>query len=294
MELAATLLTIALNVSIALTVFAYALRAGSEDVRFLLRERRLLALSLLSIFVLTPFIAIAIVEWIEMPYVARVALVALSVSIIAPALPSKSSEAGGHRSYAIGLTMTAAVVAIVAVPVLVDLLGRVTERPYGVPTAEIAGYVLTILGAPLVAGVLFRSVAPGFARRIYRPLIRVGVVISTVALVGELVPMLPKVWSLVGTGTILGMVLFTVAALATGHLMGGPDRERELVLALFSATRHPAIAFTITTANFPGERFSAAIILCLIVNAIVCFPYVGWHRRRHRSLLAATRGDHAS
>jgi BASS family bile acid:Na+ symporter len=280
MRLAATLLTVSLNVGIALTVFAYALRASSADVRFLLRHRRLVAVSLLSVFVITPAIAVAVVGWIDMPVAAKVAIVSLSLSIIPPALPRKQRAAGGDRSYANALAVIVAAVAIVLVPALVDLLGRTTDRPYGVPVSEIAGYVFTILGVPLLAGILVRRVRPAAARRLSEPLTRVAVIVAAVALVGELVSTLPSLWDVIGFGALLGMLIFTVASLAAGHLMGGPDREHELVLALATATRHPAIAITIATANFPGERVSASVILCLIVNAVVCAAYLRWQKHR--------------
>ena len=36
---------------------------------------------------------------------------------------------------------------------------------------------------------------------------------------------------------------------------------------------------SIAAANFPGEKFAAAIIGCVIVQAIVCSLYVRWQRR---------------
>jgi BASS family bile acid:Na+ symporter len=67
--------------------------------------------------------------------------------------------------------------------------------------------------------------------------------------------------------------------LAVGHVMAGPDREHQIVLALSSACRHPGIALTIAAVNYPDQRFGAAILLYLIVSAAVCLPYIAWQRR---------------
>ena len=60
----------------------------------------------------------------------KIALVALAVPArLPPLLPKKTLKAGGEASYAIGLVVAAAVLAIVVVPVAVELLGRAFGKP---------------------------------------------------------------------------------------------------------------------------------------------------------------------
>jgi BASS family bile acid:Na+ symporter len=54
--------------------------------------------------------------------------------------------------------------------------------------------------------------------------------------------------SLVGNGTILALGAFTLAGLAAGHLLGGPNRDDCTVLALATASRHPGVALAIASA----------------------------------------------
>jgi hypothetical protein len=54
-------------------------------------------------------------------------------------------NAGWHGSYGIRLVVIVAVLAPIGIPLLVGLLGRIMDRPYGVPLAEIAGVVLTLI-----------------------------------------------------------------------------------------------------------------------------------------------------
>ena len=283
-EVGLHVLPIWLNVGIALAVFAAALRAVPADARFLIHERRLLGLSLLSIFVVTPAIAIAVVEWIDMPARARLAIVALSFSIIAPALPHKLGD-GAHRPYANTLMLLVAFVSIAFIPLLVDLMGRVTEHDYDAPPGEIAQYVGLIIALPLASGMLVRWRWRTFADRVTLRLTRFAFVFTTIAIAIEVVLTLPAIWRLVDTGTVLGMTVFTVAAIGAGHLMGGPRPGDEMVLALSTATRHPSVALTVATINYPEQRFSSALMLCLIINAIVSGIYIRWHRR-HRQITA--------
>jgi BASS family bile acid:Na+ symporter len=63
--------------------------------------------------------------------------------------------------------------------------------------------------------------------------------------------------------------------------MGGPHPDDRLVLALSTASRHPAIALAVAKANFPEEpRLGATILLYLLVNAIIGILYLSWHKRR--------------
>jgi hypothetical protein len=46
------------------------------------------------------------------------------------------------------------------------------------------------------------------------------------------------------------------------------------------ACRHPGIALSIASANFPDEQFAGTILLYLIINAVVGMAYLGWRRRQ--------------
>uniref|UniRef100_UPI002AB04A29 hypothetical protein n=1 Tax=Paraburkholderia sp. J94 TaxID=2805441 RepID=UPI002AB04A29 len=88
-----------------------------------------------------------------------------------------------------------------------------------------------------------------------------------------------------GHGTLIAIVAFALAGLVIGHCLGGPEPEHASVLALSTASRHPAIALAISAANFPGEQFAPTLVLYLIVCTIIAIPYVKW--QRHRSVLAS-------
>jgi predicted Na+-dependent transporter len=68
---------------------------------------------------------------------------------------------------------------------------------------------------------------------------------------------------------------FSIAALAVGHWLGRPAPEQRRVLALSTASRHPAIAIAIAAANFSEPKpVMGAVVLYLIVSAVVAMPYV--------------------
>jgi BASS family bile acid:Na+ symporter len=132
---------------------------------------------------------------------------------------------------------------------------------------------------PLAVGMIVRAVSPGIAERLAAIVMVVVKVLLPVAVVAVLAGAMTAIYALIGAGTVLALTIFTVAGLAIGHVLGGPDPGHSSVLALSTACRHPAIAFAIASTNFPDLHFAALILLYLIVSAIIGIPYLMWQQR---------------
>lgn len=277
----ATLISIILRASVTLMVFALGLRVSLGDVIHLFGRPGLLLRSTLSMNVVMPLFAAAVVASIDLHPPVRIALLLLSISPVPPLLPARELKAGGGSSFTFGLLVTEAALAILIVPISVELFERVFGRQAHVTAAAVALVVLITVLAPLGAGMLVRRAAIGLADRIVKPLS----VVATVLLLASLIPILfiamPSIVTLIGNGTLAAIVAFILAGLGAGHLLGGPEPENRTVLALSTASRHPAVALSIASANFPGEKLVlAAVLLYLVMNAFLSLPYMIW-RRRH-------------
>ena len=110
-------------------------------------------------------------------------------------------------------------------------------------------------------------------------------------LVVAFVPVLIAQWraivALVGDFTLLATVAFVLVGLAVGHFLGGPDPDQRTVLALSTATRHPAVAMAIAHDAHDKHAVLAAILLILLVGGIASVPYVQWRRRSHERAVKA-------
>jgi BASS family bile acid:Na+ symporter len=284
------LVLLAIQVSIIATVFGFGLRASTDDVLYLVRRPGLLGRSLLAVLVIMPIVAVALISTFHFPPTVNVVLSALSVSPVPPLFPKKGDKAGGPGSYGVGLMATLAVLSIGLVPLGValmgrlmpmvgELLGRVFRQPFGMGPGPIAAVMLKMVLLPLGVGVAIRTLVPATANRLAGPVSTAANVMLPLAILPLAVVVLPTVWGLIGDGTVVAFVLFVIVGLAVGHVLGGPDPHHAGVLALASASRHPAIALTIAAANFPEERFGGTIVLYLIVNTIVAIPYIAWQRK---------------
>jgi len=275
------LIMLAVKASIALTVFALGLAARLDDVLFVFRRPGLLLRSLLAMNVVMPVVAAALAIAFDLHPAVKIALVALGVSPVPPVLPRKQRKAGGRGSYAIGLLVAAGLLAIIVVPVALEVIKAVFGVPVHLSPWVIAQLVFMTVLAPLGSGLIVGYLAPAFAARMARPLSLVSMVVLVVAALPILIAVAPAMLSLIGNGTLAAFAAFTVVALTVGHLLGGPHPTDRTVLALSTATRHPGVALAIATANFPEQKLVVpALLLYAIMAALVSVPYMKWRRRQ--------------
>ena len=92
----------------------------------------------------------------------------------------------------------------------------------------------------------------------------------------------PAIQSLFGNGTVLIIAIVAVIGLVIGHVLGGPVDSDRTVLALSTATRHPAVALAVATSGGAEAKPElAAILLYVIVAVLVGVPYTLWRRKRN-------------
>jgi BASS family bile acid:Na+ symporter len=263
-------------------VFGLGLSSTFDDTSYLFRRPSEFVRSLLAMAIVMPLVATLLAAAFDFHPAVKIALIALAISPVPPLLPKKQRKAGGRASYAVGLLVAAALLSIVLVPVAVELLGRgfgtATHHISFLAVARLA--MMAVLG-PLLAGLLFRSVAPAIAERIVRPMSLIATVLLFACALAVLFSAWEPIVSLIGNGTIVALAAFIIIGLITGHLLGGPGDEDRSVLALATAARHSGVAMAIASANFRDQKLApAAILLYLLLSAILTIPYVMW-RRRH-------------
>jgi BASS family bile acid:Na+ symporter len=274
------LILLALKFAILGTVFGYGLKATVADLMYLVHRPRLLLRSVLAVLVIMPVLTVAMVKILDLPTATEATLVALAISPVPPLLPNKETKAGGHASYALGLLIVMALVAIVAMPVAIWIVEGVFARSFTVSPGAIAQIVSTMIVLPLAAGMIVRGFLSAVAARLQAPVRWASTAILVVAALMLLAGASGTIRHAIGGGTAIALAAFVGCGLAMGHFLGGPEPENSTVLALSTASRHPAIALTVAAVNFPNERFVGVVLLYLLIVTAVCVPYVAWRRRR--------------
>jgi BASS family bile acid:Na+ symporter len=269
-----------LQVSILLTVFGFGLETTLHDLQYLVRRPALLARSLLAMFVIMPIVAVILVRAFALRPSFEIALLALAISPVPPLLPGKEGKAAGHAAYGLALMAVVSILAIVVVPLWVQLLGRYFDRQLQMPPAAIARVVVVMTILPLITGVMVRTLLPGVATRLEKPARLVSTVLLVAGALALVIAAMPVIWSVTEPGILVAVTVFVLIGLSVGHWLGGPQPEDATVLALSTASRHPAIALAVAKLNFPDEpHLGATILLYLILLAVLSLPYVRRQRR---------------
>jgi len=284
----ATLLPLAIEIALFLMVVSLGLKATAGDLLYLFRRPGQLVRALLSMDVIVPLIAIVLASRFTHDPPVKIALVTLALAPLPATFPKKALKAGCKVSYTVGLMVAITLVAIVYIPFALDLIGRRFGIAVQMSHGAIWGLVFGTLLVPLLVGVAIHHITPAFADRASAPVARAGDILLLVAVIPIAIKVLPAMWSLVGNGTVVVMLIFALLSLMSGHLLGGPDPEDRTVLALSSSFRHPGIALAIAHANFPDQKLApAAVILYGVVAAIAAKPYVMFRKRERAGAVTA-------
>lgn len=167
------LIPIAAQVSVFVSVFGFGLRAGPQDVLYLLRRPRLLGLSLLSMFVVMPVFALVLVLVFERSPAVAIAVSTLALSPVPPLLPRTEDQAEADTSYGFGLMVTVALLSILIVPALVGFLGRIMGLQFVYPAQTVMIEMLRVVVLPVILGLLLNRLAPQLAERLKEPITRI-------------------------------------------------------------------------------------------------------------------------
>lgn len=278
----AALVQLTLKVSFTLTVLCVGLNSRPHDAAYLLRRPGMLLRSLTSMNVAMPLAAIFLAASFPLNPAVKIALVALSASPMPHSFPKKAMKAGDDGAYAVSLYVILTAIACFMAPLTLWAMGKGLGVGFHVPPSSIARMMWIDALLPLVVGALIRLALPTFAAK----LAPTSEKVATLGLLVAAIPVLITAWrpmmALVGDGTLLAFVLFGVFGLVTGHLLGGPEDDHRVTLALATASRHPGVAATVAAMLFPAQKLvPPAVILNLLVGIALTTAYARWLKHRH-------------
>jgi BASS family bile acid:Na+ symporter len=260
-----------------LMVTALGLQADPGDGTALLRQPRRLFRSMLAMLVVMPIVAVGLGRALDLDPAVRIALASLALSPVPPFLPPRSIRAGSGSSYAIGLLVATSIVSIIQVPVALALMSRVLDIPLSLSFRSVLLPVGWSVLAPLLVGLVVRRFAPAWAARVAVPAARLATLLFLLGLAPLMVSSLGKAMPLIGIGTLLAMLVFSLTGLGVGHLLGDGAAGDRATLALATAARHPGVALAIAVANFPDQTLVLpALLLYILLGTIVSVPYFRW------------------
>jgi BASS family bile acid:Na+ symporter len=275
--MAMALVVAGLKASILCMVFAVGLGAQPRQALFLLIHPRRLLRMLAAMHLIMPLLVIAAVGGLPLALEVKIALLALAVSPVPPMLTLKAPRAAGSSEYSVGLLVSNCLLAVVIVPLSLGVGELLLGRPSEIPPLEIVLRMIVTVLAPLLAGSAVHVFAPRLAGAAVRPLLVASVVLLLMTALPVLIASGSLIVQMTGNGMLLAFAAFVATGLLVGHLLGGPEPENRVVLALATASRHPGIAIALAQSAFPAQKLVVpAVLAYLLVSAVVSAAYLRW------------------
>jgi BASS family bile acid:Na+ symporter len=267
------IIPLVITISLGLLELGIGLDSSWSDATSFFRRPRELLKAVVSVNIVPPLAAVVLVGLFPLSAASRVAILLMAVSPAPPFAPEKAMKIGAERTYACGLYVALVVLAVATVPAMTWFLARVYGADVSIRPVDVAGKVALKALLPMAVGVAIRWKLPALAERVAPVVSKLAVFLLLAAVIPILIALWPKISALAGDGTIAAAMLMVAAALAAGHLLGGPGRMERATLAVTSATRHPGIAMMIASANSADKKVSLAIVLVLLAGLLTVAIY---------------------
>ncbi len=269
------LLLILLKGSVVTLILAIGMSSTFSDLAYLWRRPALLARSFLAMYIMVPLAAWLIIKVFPIAPAVKAALLILAASAGAPLLPRKLLGLGSG-AYTFSLVVSSSVLAIFFVPAWVALLGRHFEAAAAISPVVVGLVVAKTFLVPLAIGMVLRAFAPAWCERVANRLLA----FAGIVLAGCGIALLAVNWEVLLHVRVMGiaaLVALLLAALAIGHVLGGPLPDDRTALAVACSTRHIGLAVLVAS-SFPGSRSAVLVAVYILVSLLVTLPYLRWRR----------------
>jgi BASS family bile acid:Na+ symporter len=230
-------------------------------------------------FVLVPGVTVAVARLFQLPRETAIGMILLGAAPFAPVVPVFARLARSDLALAAGFTSLFPVLSAFATPIICGLALRWLPGEASVPFRP--GMVLLVLvmtiTLPLVLGVACHHYAPGFSRRLLRPMeilseatgaLSLGYV--TVTEFGEILQ--TGVWSLVAMGIVFEVCTWL------GWWLGNGSAAARQVVAFGTGNRNIALALLIAIQSFPRTRVVSAVVANGLLLILLGLLHVAWWR----------------
>lgn len=272
-------LLLSVKVSIGALILSIGMGARFSDIIYLLHRPQLLLRSLLAMYVLVPLAALLIVKIMPLNLNVKAALLVLAVSSGAPLLPRKLQQVGGN-AYTFSLLIISSLLAVVVVPAWLTFLVKYFDISVEFSILDAAIVIAKAFLLPLAIGMLFAALFPRANERIAGKLWVIAWLVFIVAILGLLALNWQFFLEVHGTGIVALVVLMIISA-AIGHVLGGPNPETRIALAIACCTRHLGVAVIVASA-FRGPRAVILLTAYILCSALVSIPYLKWQQKKRQ------------
>ena len=257
-ELLTQSLPLAIAVFVATAMFSLGLDLKLEQIVAPLRDRRLMAVSLVASVVVVPLIAFVLAALIPMDSSLRTGFLIYALAAGTLAGPKFVQMAKGNAAFAVGLLAVLVVITVVGVPMAISLIVPDAHVERG----KVLLKLLLVVALPVGLGLYLRAQREHFAVRL-RDLMHRAAMILLLLVLAQLCYVHVGAVLALETGALAAGLLFFPIAFAAGYAMGGPERANRRALAIMTFARNGSIALMIAAQVFAHEPKVTTMILVM-------------------------------
>ncbi len=274
------ILTKVLNIVILIFLVSTMLSVGlSLTVRQILgplRNARLFISSLVSCYILVPFIAVVVSRLFGLDEPLKVGLVLFSMAAGAEAGPKLAGFAKANVAFSVGLLVASLCISVVFIPLVLGLLLPETH----IATGKLLIKLLLGVGLPLSIGLVLKARYAAIADRISPYTHKTSTIFMALMTIGIVGLNINEIVGLFGSGTIGAAIVFVVGSVFVGYLLGGPGRDNRWTLAFMSGGRNASISLVIASQVFTDPKVLLMITVTVVLQLAIILPLSVYAGRR--------------
>lgn len=266
--------------SLLFLVMSFGLDLQLEEAFAFVQAPGLSARAMAAMFLAVPATALALALALPLVPATQFALLALAVSPMPPVFPGKGAKVGGGRRYVMSLFVLATAFTFIAAPLILHIDARVLGVGLAFEPRQVSITLGVTAVGPLVAGLILGRLAPSLAMRISQPMAQIGKALLGLTALVALVVTAPNLWQAIGNFTLVACAILATAALAIGHLLGGPGEGNRAALATAASLRHPGVAMAMAASagTAASQQITATILIYLIIATLLGIAYDRWRK----------------
>jgi predicted Na+-dependent transporter len=254
----------------------------------LLRDRRLVILSVGANFIVMPIVGIVLARMLDFPDGIAPGFILIGCAAGSSVLPRLAEISKANIPLAKGLALLLTLISIFFIPLL---------YPYISPGISAnAGILLLILAVciliPLLSGLYIQRKRPVFADRWSPRMNKISVIVMIVVIIAFWALYVNDIVISAVSGEFviiaLAILVFLLIALGVGYLLAGKDRNSRIVTALGTAERNIAAAALVAAFGIGNHAILLLVLLTGLIGLIL-FHYVSkWLGKEKRNEPAGT------
>lgn len=272
-----------LNFFVVVVMLSIGLRTSGGELVETLRDRRLLARTLLANCIVIPAVGFLLVHLFPVTSAARIGIMLLAAIPGTPIALQFTRLAKTRLAFAAALTFVLSLVSIAMTLLAIATMPEMVRHDEK-PLLLLLGSLLIYVALPLWVGLWVAKRVPKVASRLVLPLGGLATV-AFLLLMWETRLMRHQAFDAIrGGGAVLAMFLLLLVSMAIGWWIGGPDRETRRVVATSTGMRSVIVVLYIARYCFPGSNVHVVPIvyfsLMVPTNLLFHLAFSSWHKLR--------------